>query len=131
QPATWRRAAGAAPRPRGLPQERSRLVCTAHLLPRRAPAAAPTAGTVFVCPSGCAPLGIVTLEAMACGAPVVGTATGGIPEVVDAVVTGPLVPIDQATDGTASPTVPQPFVRALAAAFPRSLAAPYDARPLC
>jgi alpha-maltose-1-phosphate synthase len=48
--------------------------------------------TVFACPSLYEPLGIVNLEAMACGTAVIASRTGGIPEVVQDGVTGLLVP---------------------------------------
>jgi starch synthase len=84
--------------------------------------------TVFVCPSVYEPLGIVNLEAMACGAAVVGTATGGIPEVVDDGVTGWLVPIEQVTDGTGAPVDPDRFVADLAATLTEAVSDPDRAR---
>ncbi|MGI4896144.1 MAG: glycogen synthase, partial [Janthinobacterium lividum] len=84
--------------------------------------------TVFVCPSVYEPLGIVNLEAMACGAAVVGTATGGIPEVVDDGVTGWLVPIEQVSDGTGAPVDPDRFVADLAATLTEATADPERAR---
>ena len=51
-----------------------------------------THATVFAIPSVYEPLGIVNLEAMACGTAVVGSRTGGIPEVVADGETGLLVP---------------------------------------
>ncbi|MGD8169278.1 glycogen synthase [Herbiconiux sp. P16] len=102
---------------RQLQETRGGIVWIEEILPQPSLAAVLTAATVFVCPSIYEPLGIVNLEAMACGLPVVGTATGGIPEVVDDGVTGLLVPIDQLQDGTGTPTDPDRFVVDLARAL--------------
>ncbi|GAA4264691.1 glycogen synthase [Frondihabitans peucedani] len=111
-----------------LKQTRTGVVWIERILPRDELCAVLSSATVFVCPSIYEPLGIVNLEAMACGVPVVGTATGGIPEVVADGLTGRLVPIDQATDGTGTPLDPDRFVQDLAAALTETVADPGLAR---
>jgi len=113
---------------RVLQAEREGVVWIEEMLPQHDLAAVLTAGTVFVCPSVYEPLGIVNLEAMACGLPVVGTATGGIPEVVADGLTGRLVPIEQADDGTGTPLDPAQFIAELASALDQVLADPAAAR---
>jgi starch synthase len=100
-----------------LRAKRDGVVWIEQMLARPELVAVLASGTVFACPSVYEPLGIVNLEAMAVGLPVVGTATGGIPEVVDDGVTGTLVPIDQVTDGTGTPVHPEEFVADLADAL--------------
>jgi starch synthase len=101
----------------GLQEDRDGVVWIREMLPRPDVVALLTAATAFVCPSIYEPLGIVNLEAMACETAVVATATGGIPEVVVDGVTGRLVPIEQATDGTGTPLSPDRYVADFAAAL--------------
>lgn len=111
-----------------LQQTRDGVIWIEKMLPRDELSAILTAATTFVCPSVYEPLGIVNLEAMACGAAVVGTATGGIPEVVADHVTGRLVPIEQVQDGTGTPVDPERYVADLAAVMTEVTSDPGRAR---
>jgi alpha-maltose-1-phosphate synthase len=79
---------------------------------------------VFVCPSIYEPMGIVNLEAMACEAPVVATAVGGIPEVVEDGVTGLLVRYEAMADATGAPADPAALAADLAESINELLADP-------
>jgi starch synthase len=78
---------------------------------------------VFCCPSVYEPFGIINLEAMACGAPVVASATGGILEVVVDQVTGYLIPF-KADKVTGFPVDGDLFARDLASALAELMANP-------
>ena len=113
-----------------LRSQRDGVVWIPEMMQRRDIVALLTASTVFACPSVYEPLGIVNLEAMACELPVVATATGGIPEVVQHGETGWLVPIEQVQDGTGTPVDPQRFVGDLAAALTEAVSDPARARAM-
>lgn len=72
--------------------------------------------SVFVCPSIYEPFGIINLEAMACGTPVVASAIGGIPEVVVHGENGLLVSFEPVGANNFEPKNPQPFSKDLAEA---------------
>ncbi|WP_303325051.1 glycogen synthase [Actinomyces radicidentis] len=102
-----------------LQAQRTGVILIEEMLPHRELQAVLAASDVFVCPSVYEPLGIVNLEAMAMGLPVVGSATGGIPDVIVDGETGLLVPIEQLQDGTGTPIEPERFVTDLAGAVTR------------
>ncbi len=114
----------------GLRETREGVVWIDRMLDREDVVALLSSATAFACPSVYEPLGIVNLEAMACEAAVVGTATGGIPEVVADGVTGRLVPIEQSDDGTGTPLDPERFVADLAATLGEVVGDPEAARAM-
>ncbi|MFJ4265367.1 glycogen synthase [Paenarthrobacter nicotinovorans] len=113
-----------------LQSKREGVVLIERMLPRRELIQVLSHATAFACPSIYEPLGIVNLEAMACGAAVVASATGGIPEVVQHGETGLLIPLEQVTDGTGTPLDPEKFVSDFAAALNEVVSDPARAREM-
>jgi starch synthase len=96
-----------------LQAERDGIIWIEEMLPKHEVIQLLSHATVFACPSIYEPLGIVNLEAMACEAAVVASATGGIVEVVRDGETGFLVPLAQAP-GSIDPVDPEAFAAAFA-----------------
>ena len=95
QPDTPELAAEVTELVEGLRATRSGVIWIPEMLPKPSVIQLLSHAAVFACPSVYEPLGIVNLEAMACGTAVVGSRTGGIPEVVADGETGLLVPPEE------------------------------------
>jgi alpha-maltose-1-phosphate synthase len=91
-------------------------IWVARMVPTEDVIALYSQAAVFVCPSVYEPFGIINLEAMACGTPVVASAVGGIKEAVAPGQTGLLVPFKPRGETDFEPRNPERFSRDLAKA---------------
>ena len=80
-----------------------------EMLPRHELVQIMSHAAVFVCPSVYEPFGLINIEAMSCGVPVVASAVGGIPEIVVEGATGYLVPLRPSGDAFGTPSDPAAF----------------------
>lgn len=73
---------------------RNGVILISEMLPREKIKILYSHARVFACPSLYEPFGIINLEAMSCETPVVGSAVGGIPEIIIEGETGYLIPLE-------------------------------------
>ena len=97
------------------------IVWIPEIVPKAEIIALYTHASLFVCPSVYEPFGIINLEAMACGTPVVASAVGGIIEVVVPGKTGLLVPVDARGGADFEPKDPARFAADFAEAINKLL----------
>ena len=103
---------------------RNPILWIPKVLPKEEIIALYSQAALFVCPSVYEPFGIINLEAMSCGTPVVASAVGGIMEVVVPEKTGLLVPFAFRDEAEHEPSDPAQFSRDLAEAIDRLLGNP-------
>ncbi|MBF0177161.1 MAG: glycogen synthase [Magnetococcales bacterium] len=95
-------------------QVRDNIIWIPQMVPKKKIIQLYSHAAVFCCPSIYEPFGIINLEAMACKTPVVGSAVGGIVEIIQHGKTGFLVEFDQYKQSPFEPVNPEAFSQKLA-----------------
>jgi alpha-maltose-1-phosphate synthase len=98
-----------------LKATRDGVILISEMLPREKIKVLYSHARVFACPSLYEPFGIINLEAMACETPVVGSAVGGIPEIIIEGETGNLIPLESISRTDFNPKYPETFQKNFAA----------------
>jgi len=98
-----------------LKANREGVILISEMLPREKVKVLYSHARVFACPSLYEPFGIINLEALSCETPVVGSAVGGIPEIITEGETGYLIPLESVSRTDFNPKNPEAFQRAFAA----------------
>ena len=92
-----------------LQSQRDGIILISEMLPREKIKVLYSHARVFACPSLYEPFGIINLEAMSCETPVVGSAVGGIPEIIIEGETGYLIELESISRTDFNPKSPEEF----------------------
>lgn len=105
-----------------LKAKRNGVILISEMLPREKVKVLYSHARVFACPSLYEPFGIINLEAISCETPVVGSAVGGIPEIIVEGETGYLIELESISRTDFNPKYPEVFQKNFAAKVNQLLA---------
>lgn len=105
-----------------LKATRNGVILISEMLPREKIKVLYSHARVFACPSLYEPFGIINLEAMSCETPVVGSAVGGIPEIIVEGETGYLIELESVSRTDFNPKNPVEFQKNFASKVNQLLA---------